>query len=481
MTTKKKYFYHNLARYIIGLCVISCIGTSYAATVAARGKPTAAKNAARASTASTASAVAKTATVASATAQETANETDTSATDQEYIQPLQNKSGMFNDVFGGGSSDDDDEDTSDMLARIAAFRAGVNNQDTKNKNNSAKHNANKCDQDLRQCMANKCGSDFRKCAGDGDTAWGDKLDACRRDTTCTGHEYALFAPEIKADRDIMQQLSLYESIMNCGNKYNNCIISECGSKFNKCIEKKASDSAIKKCQQIAKECQEQDSGLSARAMEAMATARNTAEYTIAHDEKRLYSMRDKMRETCTGLGAAFDERTFSCVFTVNFRAGDDDSVYASKKAYAGSTFNCDQNWFGVDITTFMENAFRLTREQKSASSALLGSGIGVGVGALTSGAIDRATDRAKAERAYGQELCEQTKGTWNKTTHKCKCKDSTYTYDDEKGCQQDEDAKKQKTCTDSGGKWIKNKKECNCKNAKDTKQSEDKLKCEKIK
>lgn len=411
------------------------------AAVVSRGKPSATKNAARASAASTVT-VSAPAPVAEVTPQPVATE----PTQPEIM--LENKSNMFSDAFGTSDSDDDDDDDSrDMLARIAAFRAKQNVSDTTTKSGTQKSNTapgtNKCDQDLRKCMAQKCGNDFQKCAGDTDTIWGTKMDECRRSTTCTGHEYAMFTPEIKADRDIMQQLSLYESIMNCGNSYNDCIVGACGRNFEKCIKKSDAEAATKQCQQIAKDCQEQDSGLSARATEAMTSARNISEYTIAHDEKRLYALRDKMREACGTLNAAFDERTFSCVYTVNFRAGEDDSIFASKKAYVGSTFNCDQNWFGVDVTTFMENAFRLTRSQKGASAAMLGSGLGTGVGAITSGAIDRAVDRAKAERAYNQELCEQTKGTWNKTTKLCKCP-KTQKYDKETGC------------TNDVKKWLKN-------------------------
>ena len=135
-----------------------------------------------------------------------------------------------------------------------------------------------------------------------------------------------------------------------------------------------------------------------------------------------------MRDTCKRLGAMFDERTLDCVYTVNFYAGEKNTLYASKKAYAGSTFNCDQNWFGVDITTFKENAMRLTREQKSATSALMGSGIGMATGAITSGAIDRAIDRHKAEKAakdaeseheelYGDDADDETN---NDTTNEDK-------------------------------------------------------------
>ena len=149
-----------------------------------------------------------------------------------------------------------------------------------------------------------------------------------------------------------------------------------------------------------------DNGLASRTMNVFGTLRQSAEKQVSRDEKRLYELRDLMRNTCNRLGAMFDERSLDCVYTVNFYAGDDNTLYASKKAYAGSTFNCDQNWFGVDITTFRENAYRLTREQTSASSALLGSGLGMGVGAITSGAIDRAVDRHRAERALKDAQAE---------------------------------------------------------------------------
>ena len=156
---------------------------------------------------------------------------------------------------------------------------------------------------------------------------------------------------------------------------------------------------IAKCETIAKNCTEQDSGLASRAMQVFANLRVDAEEQVQRDEERLYELRDEMIAQCQTLGATFDERTFSCVYTVNFYAGDDGTLYASKKAYAGASFDCTPNWFGIDITTFMENAYRLTRSQTSASAAMLGSGLGVAAGAITSGAIDRAIDRQKAERA----------------------------------------------------------------------------------
>ena len=235
------------------------------------------------------------------------------------------------------------------------------------------------------------------------------------------------------------QLSFYNATIKCGNEYNDCIITECGTTFTKCLGKTAGDKAIQKCSKIAQKCTEQDNGLASRTMEAFGNLRGNAEKAIVRDEKRLYELRDSMRSACSRLGAMFDERSLDCVYTVEFYAGEDNTLYASKKAYAGSTFSCTQNWFGVDITTFMENAFRLTRAQTSASSAALGSGVGMAVGAITSGAIDRAVDRAKAERALGEELCEQSDGKWIKTFNKCDCPKGTK-WDKEEGCLIKDDA-----------------------------------------
>ncbi len=322
---------------------------------------------------------------------------------QDPDEIIEDKTSMFDEILGDATSASDTSKSS-LAERVRAQRAALDAADAAAAAKSQIQNAltsgkNACDQNLRACMKSKCGDDYTKCAGDTDTLWGTKLDTCRRDLPCTGEEYRLFTAEIKADRDMNARIASYNAIIDCGNNYNDCIANECGQNFSKCLGKKTGDAAIAACSKLAKSCTEQDSGLSSRMMEVFGTLRQDAEKQVQRDEERLYELRDLMRETCGRLGAMFDERTLDCVYTVNFYAGQDNTLYASKKAYAGSTFNCDQNWFGVDITTFKENAFRLTREQKSATSALLGSGVGMAVGAVTSGAIDRAIDRHKAERA----------------------------------------------------------------------------------
>lgn len=322
----------------------------------------------------------------------------------------------------------------DLANMIKAQREAIEAQETAETAqqiiaNNLKLGQNECDAGLRTCMAEKCGTDFTKCSLDTDYDWGNKINSCRIRTNCTGNEFTIFAAEIKADRDANAKLASFNAIISCGNRYNDCIVRECGIDFSKCLGKSAGDAAIQTCKSIADECTEQDNGLASRAMGVFGTLRQTAQEQIRIDEDRLYKLRDEMREQCTMLGALFDERTLDCVYTVNFFANNSESPYASRKAYAGSTFDCDQNWFGIDITTFKENAYRLTRSETSATSSFLGAGVGTAVGAISSGAINRAIDTKKAkdalddakdeyEKNYGDQSDNGTKKNNNNTNTK---------------------------------------------------------------
>ncbi len=315
-----------------------------------------------------------------------------------------NKSSSFSSSLASDSSSTVDIAAATLAELVRAQRAALDAADASAVVNatptfSAGTGENICDMTLRECMIQKCGNNFAKCAGDTDTTFFDKMDTCRRTTNCTGREYTLFSAEIKSDRDMNAKLANYNATIDCGNKYDACIVAECGATYAKCIGKNAGDTAIRKCESIAKSCTEYDSGLAMRSMLIFGELRQGAERQITADERRLYALREQMRNVCTRLGAMFDERSLDCVYTVNFRAGDDATLFASKKLYAGGAFDCTPNWFGIDITTFRENALRADREQKSASSAMLGSGLGQAAGALTSGAIDRAIARSKADNA----------------------------------------------------------------------------------
>lgn len=362
---------------------------------------------------------------------------------------IEDKTSQFDEILADSAATNNSTANNALSENIRRQRAALDSQSAATTAAAQMQSAlasgqNACDQGLRACMKNKCGNNFLKCRGDGDTIWGDKMDACRRDLQCTGEEYRMFAAEIKADRDLNAQLDSYNAIIKCGIEYNQCIENQCGPTFSKCLGKKFSDAAIAACEKIAKNCTQQDSGLASRTMNVMATLRQDAEKQVQKDEQRLYDLRDQMESQCKRLGAMFDGRSLDCVFTVEFYAGEGATLYASKKAYAGSTFDCDPNWFGIDVTTFKENAYRLTREQQSATSAMLGAGVGVAAGALTSGAINRAIDTQKAKNAvkkaekeheenYGdQEDKSDKKSKDNKTDKKDKKKTETSAPQDNK-------------------------------------------------
>ena len=355
-------------------------------------------------------------TTTTTTPAETTNTTTSEQPKSETPSPVvENKSSQFGAGLTSKSDTQIDTAATSLAELVRAQRAALDAADaaaiTAVVPNVAGNGENSCDTALRECMIGKCGTGFAKCVADTDTTFFDKMDTCRRTTNCTGREYQLFSVEIKADRDLNAQLANYNATIDCGNNYDACIVAQCGANYSKCIGKSAGDTAIAKCESIAKSCIERDSGLAMRAMGVFGELRSGAERQIAVDEQRLYTLRDQMRALCTRLGAMFDERSLDCVYTVNFYAGD-NTLFASKKLYAGSTFDCTQNWFGIDVTTFRENAFRETRAQTSASSAMLGSGVGQAVGALTSGAIDRAIDRHRADNALDDAIkeCQETYG-----------------------------------------------------------------------
>lgn len=407
----------------------------------------------------------------------------------EEIEPaiIENKASMFDDAIGSdlGFGDSVSGD-SELAEQIRKQRASAEARDklnlvSSNQKSGLKNGKNACDDALRQCVQKTCGDDFTKCKLDSDTLFGEKLNKCRRDTACTGEEFKLFTTEIKADRDFNAQMASYQSVIDCGNKYNSCIQNECGATFGKCLGKTAADNAINNCATIAKNCMEQDSGLSARVGSVIARLREDGEKDVKADEERMYKLRDLMASQCTKLGAMFDERSFDCVYTVNFFAGEDQSnPMASRKRYAGDTFVCTQEWFGTNVTMYKENAYRETRAQTAASSAMLGSGVGTAVGLVTSGAIGRALDTQKAKKDLKKECKGQgmvlkngecvTDEKAEKKAVKQAAKAANQANKDE--CKNKSD--KTQTCT-----WNSKNQQCTCETKADkcTNKSNDKKTC----
>jgi hypothetical protein len=149
-------------------------------------------------------------------------------------------------------------------------------------------------------------------------------------------------------------------------------------------------------------------------MQVFGTLRQEAERQVAADEKELYALRDKIAARCVGIGALFDERSFDCVMSVELRLAGETAPFASRKAYAGGAFDCTQEWFGVDVTTYRENAARITREQAAADNAVLGAGLGtlggVGLNAIMDGGLGKSAERDAADNAkaeYEKECAAQ--------------------------------------------------------------------------
>ena len=410
-----KRFFINISLVALAICVGYIDITNAAARVAVRGAPVASTTRRSVSTA------------VSTVAKAIEKVEPESAVEPELI--ITNKSSEFDAAITSVMESADDDNS--FAEEIRRQRAALAASEATTIANAAQRgamvtNSNTCDIALRKCMQTKCGNDFTKCATDGDTTFGDKLNACRRDTTCTGEEFRLFTTEIKADRDMNVRVSSYNDIINCGNQYNACIVNECGTTYNKCLGKANADAAIQKCATIAKECTESDSGLASRFGTAIGKLRESAEIEVKADEERMYALRDSMRKACESMGAMFDERTFDCIYTINFFAGENQQTpTASRKRYAGDSFICMQEWFGINATTFKENAFRETRSQTAASSAMLGSGVGSAVGLITSGAINRAIDTQKAKKELKEECKNQPGKEWK--NGKCVDVDGTNT------------------------------------------------------
>ena len=443
-----------------GLSIFAIIAVANIAHAATTARPTtataAAANRTQNRTPSTAtrmptsaSTVTETATTVTTVSESEPTPVTTTAPDPilEPVIIVNNKTSQFNNVLsemGASATDSSNAALAETIRRQRALLDAAGDTGATATGGTNITTANACDAALRKCMSEKCGADFTKCASDSTTVWGNKMDACRRNTKCTGHEYTLLAPEILADRDAAIELSYYNSVVNCGNRYNNCVFGICGKSLENCLSKSAGDSAIAKCKSIADECREQDSGLAARVMGVFGDRRNIAATEAQKQEKRLYELRDLMRTQCTRFGAMFDERTLDCVYTVNFFAGTDNTLMASKKLYSGDTFQCTPDWFGVDITTYMENAQRLTRSQTSASAAAMGAGFGTAASLWTSGAVMRGIDTQNAEK-QAKEKCIEAKGEWvsagfnqgskcDMRKPKADCERQGYTWDDKTGC-----------------------------------------------
>lgn len=119
--------------------------------------------------------------------------------DEEPIV-IENKADQFSAGMAATSSAGRDSNAESLAEMVRRQRAALDAQSASDAANasaaaSLASGQSACDIGLRDCMKQKCGNDYSKCAGDGDTIWGDKLDACRRNVTCTAHQYSLFTQD----------------------------------------------------------------------------------------------------------------------------------------------------------------------------------------------------------------------------------------------------------------------------------------------
>ena len=323
---------------------------------------------------------------------------------------IENKSSDFSTIFSEASSSDD----SAAAARIRQQREAISAAESQalagqEIKSMQKDGGNACDTGLRKCMGEKCGDDFSKCKTDSAALWGTKIDACGRDAKCDQHDFALFAPELKADRDHNVILAGYKETIRCGEDYNACILRQCGGKgFTKCIGKAGGDTAIASCKADFEKCREADNGLQSRAMELFASLRVDSEKLLLQWEQELRDLRAQMKKNCERIGGLFDERSLGCVFTVEFWTNQNsEKPMATRIIKAGGQYTCSPEWFGVNVGEYLQNAARYEAAQQSAVGAFTGATAGAAAGAWVSGAPQRAIASQKAGKELRQECNSQ--------------------------------------------------------------------------
>ncbi|MDR0449514.1 MAG: hypothetical protein LBG89_03610, partial [Rickettsiales bacterium] len=265
----------------------------------------------------------------------------------------------------------------------------------------------KCETELRVCVANDCGDDMQKCMGDGDGIWSARFQKCRATTSCNGAEIGVYGDIIKEDMRVDSKLHTMQMIIEGNNMYSRCLQDNCATTqgtpmegmvgFNACVTQVRINQALDACKHIYEKFRPYDSGLQARFTTMMGQLRVEKEKRIAELQKELDEMMPQMRQECKAAGAVFDDRSGECVFTAFLSVEHDGRRFtaASKKLVPGSEYQCTDKWFGIDITTFMKNAIGLTIEQKSASAAFMGAGLGVAASVGTSMIADKLGDKGE--------------------------------------------------------------------------------------
>ncbi len=261
-----------------------------------------------------------------------------------------------------------------------------------------------CYDSVDTCIKLECGTNYEKCETLSQTIFGDKLRACLTSSGCGFDETSTVSTSINDDWAAAKKINRANRILDCGDKMGQCLINTCGAGLQNCLTGADGNMLVNSsCSSIINECESIDSGIATRHTQLLSSLRMNVERSAASLEFRMNELEKQMETECLSIGALFDRDNLKCVFSINFSVLDPKTGSrvnaASKRFDAGIGLMCDEKTFGVDVSTYKNVASQRTIDQKSATGALLGSGVGMGVGALAGKFIGGGANFNTAETA----------------------------------------------------------------------------------
>ncbi|MDR1697248.1 MAG: hypothetical protein LBR41_03475 [Rickettsiales bacterium] len=310
---------------------------------------------------------------------------------------IPDRSSYFADIFAAARPASAGGPTSGAALRdsVRAQRAAADIAATGGAITSARST---CDADLRGCMIGLCGDDtYSKCWTDNSIEWNRKMTSCRAKSKCTTAEFDIIAPEFILDRDQFSSDSSFTIRTTCNINHNNCILQNCGRELKDCQNEAGQNRALAACP-ISRECEMVDNGMVGRSRSLFAALRIDYNEEQFANRQRMRELVDIMRNECAAQKGSYDEEGMTCVYSVELAAnvyqnmvdrgrvdmGQANMVtLASRKLYAAAVYQCTEDWFGVDISTYMENAERRTANDRIAYNSALASGLAGAAGTVT--------------------------------------------------------------------------------------------------
>lgn len=236
-----------------------------------------------------------------------------------------------------------------------------------------------CDETWRQCLqgSDVCGTNYILCTTLSPIEFSNRISVCpKKIGDCTVSNATV--KEVINNKDDYMKVSKADSILECGETMSNCIMDICGKGFTKCA--KSISVAKTNCGYIADECSRVDPALWVRTATALNFAKGQMNAEITKIENRMAEIESELRAECSKNNFAFDSSKMQCIGVVDFNAMG--MVLQSKRMSAGSVGNCSDEFFGLDITTYRQNAANETIKQKTVSNTISGAMLGMGVGSL---------------------------------------------------------------------------------------------------